>query len=75
VTPGAQATEQTTAEDSLLEQIVSQGRFDRDPATLERGRDLVKEFVAQALNGQMTLSRDAEASIQARRSTGSFRCR
>ncbi len=33
---------------------------------MERGRDLVKEFVAQALDGQMTLSRDAEATIKAR---------
>jgi type VI secretion system protein ImpC len=64
--PAAQTTEQTSSEESLLDQIVAQGRFNRDTATLERGRDLVKEFVAQALNGQMTLSRDAEASIQAR---------
>jgi type VI secretion system protein ImpC len=60
-----QAVEQTT-EQSLLDQIVSQGRFNRDAATLERGRDMVKEFVSQVLDGHMTLSRDAEASIQAR---------
>ena len=57
----AQAQEQT-----LLDQIVAQGRFNRDAATLERGRDMVKEFVAQVLEGHMTLSRDAEATIQAR---------
>jgi type VI secretion system protein ImpC len=55
-----------TTEQGLLEQIVSQGRFNRDPATLERGRDMVKEFVSQVLDGKMTLSRDAEATIQAR---------
>jgi type VI secretion system protein ImpC len=60
------AVEQQAAEQTLLEQIVSQGRFNRDAATLERGRDLVKEFVSQVLQGQMTLSRDAEATIQAR---------
>src|SRR3984957_2560459 len=60
-----QAVEQTT-EKSLLDQIVSQGRFSRDAATLERGRDMVKEFVNQVLQGQMTLTRDAEATIQAR---------
>src|ERR1700756_766545 len=60
-----QAAEQTT-EQSLLDQIVSQGRFNRDAATLERGRDMVKEFVNQVLQGQMTLTRDAEATIQAR---------
>jgi type VI secretion system protein ImpC len=66
VAGAAQTTEQVASEESLLDQIVAQGRFSRDPAALERGRDLVKEFVAQALDGQMTLSRDAEASIQAR---------
>ncbi|HYK35021.1 type VI secretion system contractile sheath large subunit [Alloacidobacterium sp.] len=60
-----QAVEQTS-EQSLLDQIVSQGRFTRDAATLERGRDMVKEFVSQVLEGHMTLSRDAEATIQAR---------
>ncbi len=55
-----------TAEQGLLDQIVAQGRFTRDAATLERGRDMVKEFVSQVLEGHMTLTRDAEASIQAR---------
>ncbi|MBV8632752.1 MAG: type VI secretion system contractile sheath large subunit [Silvibacterium sp.] len=66
--PGAVATETTTqvAEQTLLDQIVAQGRFNRDSATLERGRDMVKEFVNQVLQGQMTLSKDAEATIQAR---------
>ncbi|HEV2136452.1 MAG TPA: type VI secretion system contractile sheath large subunit [Terracidiphilus sp.] len=60
-----QATE-AVAEQSLLEQIVSQGRFTRDAASLERGRDMVKEFVNQVLQGQMALTRDAEATIAAR---------
>lgn len=60
-----QAVEQTS-EQSLLDQIVAQGRFNRDAATLERGRDMVKEFVSQVLEGHMTLTRDAEATIQAR---------
>jgi type VI secretion system protein ImpC len=61
-----QSVEQTTAEQTLLDQIVSQGRFNRDAATLERGRDMVKEFVSQVLEGHMTLTRDAEATIQTR---------
>jgi len=61
-----QSVEQTTAEPTLLDQIVSQGRFNRDAATLERGRDMVKEFVSQVLEGHMTLTRDAEATIQTR---------
>jgi len=59
-------TVEQQAEQSLLDQIVAQGRFSRDAATLERGRDMVKEFVNQVLQGQMTLTRDAEATIQAR---------
>src|SRR5882757_10186381 len=61
-----QAVEQQGDEQSLLEQIVAQGRFTRDASTLERGRDMVKEFVSQVLEGHMTLTRDAEASIQTR---------
>src|SRR5580692_10574742 len=62
----ASATTTTQEEQGLLDQIVASGRFNRDAATLERGRDMVKEFVSQVLQGHMTLSRDAEATIQAR---------
>ena len=62
----AQTTEQQGSEQTLLDQIVAQGRFNRDASTMERGRDMVKEFVSQVLEGHLTLSRDAEASIQAR---------
>ncbi|HUX27571.1 MAG TPA: type VI secretion system contractile sheath large subunit, partial [Terracidiphilus sp.] len=64
-TAAAEATVQAQ-EQGLLDQIVAQGRFTRDAATLERGRDMVKEFVSQVLEGHMTLTRDAEATIQAR---------
>src|ERR1017187_3372766 len=63
----AQAAEaQTTTEVSLLDQIVSQGRFGADTIAQERGKDMVKEFINQVLEGKMTLSRDAEATIGAR---------
>jgi len=61
----AQATE-VTQEAGLLDQIVEQGRLARDPASRERGKDLVKEFVSQVLDGSMTVSKDAEAMINAR---------
>jgi type VI secretion system protein ImpC len=61
-----ETVEQQASEQNLLDQIVAQGRFNRDSATLERGRDMVKEFVNQVLQGHMTLTRDAEATIQAR---------
>jgi type VI secretion system protein ImpC len=54
------------AERSLLDQIVEEGRLARDPETRSRGKDLVKEFVSQFLDGTMTLSRDSEAMINSR---------
>src|ERR1035437_7224155 len=61
----AQPVEQTV-EHSLLDQIVDEGRLARDPAARERGKDLVKEFVKQVLEGAMTVSKDAEVMITAR---------
>jgi type VI secretion system protein ImpC len=60
-----QAAEQVV-EGGLLDQIVEQGRLARDPAARERGKNLVKEFVSQVLEGAMTVSKDAEAMINAR---------
>src|ERR1700753_4298265 len=64
-----QATEaatQTTQEQGLLDQIVEQGRFGADPMSRQRGKNLVKEFVAQVLEGSMTVAKDAEMMINAR---------
>ena len=57
---------QTTQEVGLLDQIVEQGRLARDPSAKERGKNLVKEFISQVLDGSMTVSKDAEAMINAR---------
>jgi type VI secretion system protein ImpC len=57
---------EVTAEHSLLDQIVEEGRLARDPSARERGKDLVKEFVNQVLEGSMTVSKDAEMMINAR---------
>src|ERR1700743_925194 len=56
----------TQEERGLSDQTGARGGVNRDAATLERGRDMVKEFVSQVLEGHMTLTRDAEATIQAR---------
>ena len=64
--PAAQPAAAQTTEVSLLDQIVSQGRFGKDTVAQERGKDMVKEFINQVLEGKMTLSRDAEATIGAR---------
>jgi type VI secretion system protein ImpC len=61
-----QASETTTNEVSLLDTIVQEGRFGRDTAAQERGRDLVKQFVTEVLEGSITVSRDTEAMINAR---------
>ena len=55
-----------TQEASLLDQIVEQGRFGAEAEARERGKDLVKEFVAQVLEGSMTIAKDAEMMINAR---------
>jgi type VI secretion system protein ImpC len=57
---------EVTTERSLLDQIVEEGRLARDPSAKERGKDLVKEFVNQVLEGSMTVSKDAEMMINAR---------
>jgi type VI secretion system protein ImpC len=56
----------TSQEKTLLDQIVEQGRFGAEPAARERGKDLVKNFVAQVLEGSMTVAKDAEMMINAR---------
>jgi type VI secretion system protein ImpC len=55
-----------TLELGLLDQIVEEGRFGADPSAKERGKNLVKEFVSQVLEGNMTVSKDTEAMINAR---------
>ena len=62
----AQSADAKTTESSLLDQIVEQGRFGKEQVARERGRDMVKEFVAQVLEGEMKLSRDADATINSR---------
>lgn len=52
-----------TAELSLLDQIVDQGRFG---SARDRGRDLVRRFVAEVLEGTIQISHDTEAMLNAR---------
>jgi type VI secretion system protein ImpC len=61
----AQAAEQV-AEKGLLDQIVEDGRVGTDVATRERGKSLVREFISQVLEGEVTVSKDVEAMINAR---------
>src|ERR1700680_1561710 len=64
-----QAASTTTIEKEqvgLLDQIVESGRFGAEASAKERGKNLVKEFVAQVLDGSMTIAKDAEMMINAR---------
>jgi type VI secretion system protein ImpC len=61
-----QQAQETVLERGLLDQIVEEGRLARDPAGRERGKDLVKEFLKQVLDGAVSVSRDTEAMINAR---------
>jgi type VI secretion system protein ImpC len=63
--PEAQVVEQT-GERSLLDDIVEQGRLGKDVETRERGKNLVKEFISQILQGEMMVSKDTETMINAR---------
>src|SRR3984885_10864630 len=65
-TPQGSAASVETQESSLLDQIVEQGRFGVEASAKERGKNLVKEFVAQVLEGSMTVAKDAEMMINAR---------
>jgi type VI secretion system protein ImpC len=55
-----------TVELSLLDQIVETGRFGSEPAARERGKGLVKRFVSEIMEGEITISHDTEAMINAR---------
>ena len=64
-TSQAAAVEQA-AETSLLDQIVQEGRFGKETTARERGKDLIKEFIAQVSQGDLAVSKDTEAMINAR---------
>jgi len=63
---GAATTTIEKEQGGLLDQIVESGRFGQEASAKERGKNLVKEFVAQVLDGSMTVAKDAEMMINAR---------
>lgn len=63
----AQAAASTTeAESGLLDSILSQGFRARDEESKTRAKDLLKEFVGQLLQPNMTVQKDTEKTIMAR---------
>jgi type VI secretion system protein ImpC len=69
-TPEAQQAAQEgaaeTVEISLLDQIVDQGRFGTETAQRQRGKDLIKKFVAEVLDGAIIVRPDTESMLNAR---------
>ncbi len=61
-----QAAAAQSEELNLLDSIVEQGRFGADTPARERGKNLVKEFVGQFLEGHMNVARDVETMINQR---------
>ncbi len=62
----AAASVTTDAELSLLDQIVEQGKMGKDAESKGKGKDLVKRFVSEVLEGSITINRDTETMINAR---------
>ncbi len=61
-----QVQEQEVQEAGLLDQILTEGRMARDDFQKERAKDMIAEYVKQVMSGEMTLSRNMDATINAR---------
>ncbi len=66
VQPEAAQAEETVLEAGLLDQIIADGRLARDESQKDRAKDLIGEFVSQIMDGEITVSKDTEAMINAR---------
>ena len=61
-----QVQEQEAASGGLLDQILTEGRMARDDYQKDRAKDMIAEYVKQVMSGEMTLSRNMDATINAR---------
>lgn len=59
-------TEDPQSERDLLSRILDEGRLARDEMQTERAKDMIAEFVQQIMQGEMVVSKDTEAMINAR---------
>lgn len=62
----AQVQEQEVKESGLLDKILTEGRMARDDFQKERARDMIAEYVRGVMSGEMTLSKNMDATISAR---------
>jgi len=53
-------------ERDLLAQILDEGRLARTEGQVEQAKDMIAEFVSQVMKGEMVISRDLDATINAR---------
>ena len=61
-----QVQEQEVQEVGLLDQILTEGRMARDDFQKDRAKDMIAEYVKQVMSGEMTMSRNMDATINAR---------
>lgn len=62
----SEAAPAQAAESTLLDQIVKEGKLGTEGALKVRGRDMVREFIDQFVQGSMRVDRDADLMIKAR---------
>ncbi|MCW5959875.1 MAG: type VI secretion system contractile sheath large subunit [Pyrinomonadaceae bacterium] len=58
--------EEQVQEAGLLDQILTEGKMARDEFQTARAKDMIGEFVQQVMNGELTLSKNMDAAINAR---------
>lgn len=61
-----QVLEQEAQESGLLDKILTEGRMARDEFQKERAKDMIAEYVKQVMSGELTLSKNMDATINAR---------
>ena len=61
-----QVQEQEVLESGLLDKILTEGRMARDEFQKEHAKDMIAEYVKQVMSGEMTMSRNMDATINAR---------
>ncbi len=58
--------EEKEQEVGLLDQILTEGKLARDDYQREAAKDMIGEFVSQVMNGEITMSKNMDATINAR---------
>ena len=62
----AAAAEVQEQEVSLLDQILTEGKMARDDYQKEQAKDMIGTFVSQVMSGELTMSKNMDAAINAR---------